>query len=165
MDASLAFSISTFNFGSINSSIKKKLADLIMFFRAFSKFNKNQNLLTLSVGFWASIHPSWGHVRSHTKLGPDRFRRFEVDWKQTKYKRTDRQTDKQTNKKHTLPDKIKNPFLHLFRNLLTGQSPRYCLCWANCCTPWSPWPSPPYSTPTTVSGITKIFYKSLTFLT
>ena len=37
----------------------------------------------------------WGHVRSHTKFGPDRFSRFDVYWIQTnKHPQTDTQTSK-----------------------------------------------------------------------
>ena len=44
-----------------------------------------------------SINIPWGHARSHNKLGPDRFSRFDVYWIQTDGQ-TDRQTDKQTSK-------------------------------------------------------------------
>ena len=37
----------------------------------------------------SSINLPWGHARSHKKIGPDRFSRFDVYWIQT-----DRQTDK-----------------------------------------------------------------------
>ena len=30
-----------------------------------------------------SINLSWGHARSHTKIGPDQFSRFDVSWIQT----------------------------------------------------------------------------------
>ena len=42
---------------------------------------------------WSSINLPWGHARSHTKFGPDRFSRFDVYWIQT-----DKQTPKQTDK-------------------------------------------------------------------
>ena len=38
----------------------------------------------------SSINLPWGHVRSHTKFGPDWFSRFDVYWLQKK------QTNKQT---------------------------------------------------------------------
>ena len=41
--------------------------------------------------FWSSINLSWGHVRSHKKIGPDQFSRFDVYWSHT-----NRQTDKQS---------------------------------------------------------------------
>ena len=40
-----------------------------------------------------AINLPCGHVMSHTKLGPDRFSRFDVYWIQTN-KQTNRQTDK-----------------------------------------------------------------------
>ena len=33
--------------------------------------------------FWSSLNPPWGHVKSHTKFGPDRFSRFGLYWTQT----------------------------------------------------------------------------------
>ena len=49
---------------------------------------KNKKLLnTIFFKFWSSINLPWGHVRSHTKLGTDRFSRFEV----YRTQKTDRQ--------------------------------------------------------------------------
>ena len=39
----------------------------------------------------SSINLPWGHARSHTKFGPDRFNRLDVYWIQT-----NRETYKQT---------------------------------------------------------------------
>ena len=43
--------------------------------------------------FWASINLPWGHARSITKFGPDRFCSFDVYWTQT-----DNQRNRQTSK-------------------------------------------------------------------
>ena len=44
--------------------------------------------------FWWSINLPWGHERSHTKFGPDRFSRFDVYCIQT-HIQTNRQTPRQ----------------------------------------------------------------------
>ena len=45
--------------------------------------------------FLSFINLLWGHVRAHTKFGPDRFSRFNVYWIP---KKIDKQIDKQTDK-------------------------------------------------------------------
>ena len=49
----------------------KKVADFIK--KKFTGFLK----------FWLPINLPWGHVKSHTQFGPDRFSRFDVYWIQT----------------------------------------------------------------------------------
>ena len=91
--ASLPSYISTFICGIIsehlpvvqnNNKSKKKVC---VFHNIFSRIFK---ILQKILKFWSFINLPWGHVRSHTKFGPDRSSRFDVYWIQT-----NRQTDKQ----------------------------------------------------------------------
>ena len=54
--------------------------------KRFADFIKN---LVDLLKFWSSINFPWGHMRSHTKLGPDQFSRFDVYWVQTNKKQTE----------------------------------------------------------------------------
>ena len=59
---------------------QKKFADLIIFFAHFQNFTKKNKLLDTNL----FINLPWGHVKSHTKFGPDRFSRFDfIGYKQT----------------------------------------------------------------------------------
>ena len=56
----------------------------------FQNFQKSNFVRGKFLKIQSSINLSWGHTRSHTKCGPDRFSRFDVYWIQT-----DRQSDRQ----------------------------------------------------------------------
>ena len=61
--------------------------------------NRQANYNTSSQSFYfLTINLPWGHVRSHTKFGSDRFNRFDVFYYGVLYKRTDKQTNRQTDK-------------------------------------------------------------------
>jgi len=65
--------------------------DFIIKFHGFSKFNENQILFKKIRSF---ITLPWGHVRSYTKFGPDRFSRFQVYWIQTDRQRPAKYIDR-----------------------------------------------------------------------
>ena len=49
-------------------------------FKILKNFTKIKNFKHKYLKFWSFINLSWGHARSHKKLGPDRFSRFDVYW-------------------------------------------------------------------------------------
>ena len=57
----------------------------------FEKFNENRILVEGIFLNCDNLNLSLGHMRSHTKCGPDRFCRFDVYWI-----KTDRQADTHT---------------------------------------------------------------------
>ena len=61
----------------------------------FQNFMKIEFCWMLIIEIWSSINLPWGHVRFHTKFGPNRFTRFDVYWIK-KNKHPNRQIDKQS---------------------------------------------------------------------
>ena len=59
-------------------------------FKIFKNFTKIKTFKHKFLKFWSFIKLPWGHVMSYTKLGPDRFSRYDVYWIQA-----NRQTDRQ----------------------------------------------------------------------
>ena len=67
-------------------SIKQKQKEVRGFHNIFSRFFKILEKKLLNTKFSIFDHSyifPWGHVRSHTKFGLDRFSRFDVYWIQT----------------------------------------------------------------------------------